>query len=316
MKRDIAIALTSIVVIGAVCYGLAVTKPAFLPTPSQPFSMVPVGPRANDRVVMRVNGEPVTEKEFEAAYGQLPDEMKRQFSSEPGKMAFAEQLVRLKLLEQEGKRLGIDQDPKIAAQLAADRTNIIASAAAEKIVAPATEDAIKKFYSENKARFATIDASHILIAYAGGLAPPRSGGAAPSEAEATQKAFAVYSMLKSGANFADLARKYSDDAATADQGGELGPVAHGMLPQELEARVFSIPPGQISGPIPSRFGIHIFKVNALGTRTLEQMRPGIAQRVRQQNMFDRVEVLRRAAKVDFDPKFFPEAKNWPGKKPS
>ena len=39
-------------------------------------------------------------------------------------------------------------------------------------------------------------------------------------------------------------------------------------------------------------------------QSLEQLRGGIAQRVRQQKLVDRVEALRRAAKVDFDPKFF------------
>jgi parvulin-like peptidyl-prolyl isomerase len=117
-------------------------------------------------------------------------------------------------------------------------------------------------------------------------------------------------------SFAAVARKYSDDVASAREGGQLGMIAHGMLPQELDGRVFQIPIGQVGEPMVSRFGVHIFKVNGRSTRPLEQVRTGIAQRVRQQNMFDRVEILRRNAKIDFDDKFFPEAKKWPGRKPS
>ncbi len=317
VKKDLAIALVAIVLVSAICYGLAISRPPFKPTPSEPFSTASVGLAVNEKIVMRINGEPVTEREFEAAYRELPEETQRQYASEPGKMAFAEQLVRLKLLEQEARRRGIDRDPKIAAQLSADRLNILASAAAERLVAPPTEEAIKNFYAENKNRFATVDVSHILIAYAGGAVPPRGGGAAPSEVEATNKALAIYAQLRAGADFATVARKVSDDTATADRGGAFGGLSPGMLPQELEARVFNIPTGQFSGPIPSRFGVHIFKVNSRGTRSLAQLHAGIAQRVRQQNMYDRVELLRRNANVQFDDKFFPEAKKWPsGRKPS
>jgi parvulin-like peptidyl-prolyl isomerase len=128
---------------------------------------------------------------------------------------------------------------------------------------------------------------------------------------------AAYAEMKKGASFAETARKYSDDVTSAREGGELGMVSHGMLPPELDTRIFQIPTGKISEPIQSRFGIHIFKVNGRGTRPLEQVRTVIAQRVRQQNMFDRVEILRRNAKVDFDEKYFPEARKWPsGRKPS
>src|SRR4051794_19106850 len=101
VKRDASIAVISILVIGAVCFGLNSMRPPFQPRPSQPFSTAPVGPTiAKGTIVMRVNGEPVTENEFEAAFAQMPDEMKQQFASEPGKQAFAEQYIRIKLLEQ------------------------------------------------------------------------------------------------------------------------------------------------------------------------------------------------------------------------
>lgn len=317
--RDFAIALIAIIVVAGITYGLAVSRPPFPPTPSQPFSMAPVGPSINGRVVMRVNGEPVTEGEFDAAFKLFPEEMQRQFSSsEAGKVELAEQIVRTKLLEQEARRLGLDQDTSVAGRIAAISDDALASAAAEKIAPPPTDAAVEKFYNENKGRFETIDLSHIVLAYAGGTIPPRSGGAAPSEAQAEQEAIGIWNQLRAGADFATLARKYSDDTASAAAGGKLGTVAHGMLPQELETRVFAIPTGQFSSPIPSSFGIHIFKVNARSPHPLDQqLRPVIAARLRQQEMLDRVEAMRRSASVIFDPKFFPDQKNWhAGKKKS
>lgn len=311
--KDTLIAGGAIVAVAGICFGLAAVRPPFQPTKSQPYSAAPGPQGPSARVVMRINGEAVTEEEFQAAYKLLPEEMQRQFASEPGKMQFAEQLVRMKLLEQEAHRLGLDNDPRISGQLAAQRTDLLADAAAEKLIPQPTPDAVKEFYAKNKNRFETIDLSHILIAYAGGLVPPRSGPA-PTEADAVNKALVVYSELQKGADFKELARKYSDDVASARRGGALGQVAPGMLPRELEARVFQIPVGHYSGPIPSQIGIHIFRVNAKGARPLEEIRPGLVQRLRQQDMYSRVETMRKAAKVDFDPKFFSEAKK-PARKP-
>ena len=315
MKRDAMIVVTGSIVIGAICYALAAVRPPFEPTKSSPFSTAPVGPTVSGRVVMRVNGEPITENEFQAAFEQLPDELKRQFASAPGKQAFAEQLVRMKILEQEARRLGVDRDPKIEAQLAAERMNLLASAAAEKLVANPTSEAVQSFYKANSGRFQTLEVSHILIAYAGGSVPPRDGETPPTEAVATQRALVIRQHLLKGADFAELARKLSDDTASAERGGSLGPLSRGMLPPDVDAQVFKLAPGEISGPILSRYGVHIFKVTGRGTAPLRQVSAGISRHVKQQNMFDRVEALRKITKVDFDPKFFPDAKTW-GKNPS
>jgi hypothetical protein len=317
MKKDTTISVLAVVVVAAVCFGLAAVRPPFQPTASKPFTYeLGVAPQGTGRVVMRVNGEPVTENEFEAVFAQLPADVQQQFSSEPGKMAFAEQVIRIKLMEQEARRRGIDRDPKVAAQVTADRMNVLANAAAQKLVAPPTEDAVLKYYKENGGRFEAIDISHIAFAYEGGKLPPRGGGRPSSEAEAVNKALAAYKALKNGADFAAVARRESDDAESGQRGGELGHFTPGALPQELEARIWALKPGQFSGPIPSPLAVHIFLMNSRGTAPIDKVRAGITQRVQQQNMFDRVELLRRNAKVDFDPKFFPDAKSWHGAPPT
>jgi len=322
LKRDGIIALAALLVVAGVCFGLAAVRPPFQPTPSKAFTFdLGMNPQATTggKVVIRVNGEPITQTEFEAAFAQLPDEVQRQFSSEPGKMAFAEQLVRLKLLEQEARKLGMDQDPRVSAVLAADRTNILANAAAQKIVAKPTDEAVRKYYDQNRDRFVVVDISHIVFAYQGGQISPRAGRRPLTEQEAVQNALIAWQELKKGADFAALARRESDDIQTAQKGGELGRFTRGMLPQELEAKVWALQPGHFSDPIPSPLGVHIFRLNSRDPQTIDQVRASISQQVRQQNMFDRVELIHRNSKIDFDPKFFPDAKNWQrsaGKRPS
>src|SRR5207248_6850630 len=138
------------------------------------------------------------------------------------------------------------------------------------------------YYKENSGRFEAIDISHIAFAYAGGRIPPRAGQRPRTEAEAVNAALAAYRELKNGADFATIARRESDDVETAQHGGELGHFTRGMLPQELDARVWAMQPGQVSGPIPSTLAVHLFRMNSRGTAPIEQARAGIEQRVRQQ----------------------------------
>lgn len=256
---------------------------------------------------MHVNGQPVTEQEFMAIYRQLPEEMQRQYANEPGKMALAEQTVRVKLLEQEARKLGLEREPNVAAQIEADQSNILASAAAEKLVPAPNEQAVQEFYAKNRGRFDSADVNHILIAYAGGQIPARSGKA-PALDAAKAKANSVYQQLKAGGDFMAIARKVSDDIQTAKAGGQMGVISRGMLPPELDAQIFAANKGDITPPTVTQYGIHIFKVLGRTTQSIDQVRAGIAQRVRQEKLRDRVESLRKAAKVDFDPTFFPTSK--------
>ena len=315
MKKDILVAFVVLLVVAAVCYGLAVSRPAFQPTPSQPFTLAPTGKQSAGLVVMRVNGEPITEGEFNAAFHQLPDQMQQQYASEPGKMAFAEQLIRLKLLEQEAHKMGLESDPKVDAVLAADRMNVLAGAAADKLAANPSEEAVQSYYSRNREQFEALDLSHIVIAYDGSLVHPRNGKA-PSEQDALNEAMLVWKRLKAGADFANLARQVSDDQASAARGGELGEFTRGMLPPEIDAKIFALKPGAISEPMSTRFGIHIFKVNSRTNAPMSEVRGGITQQVRQQSVFDRVQAMRREANVEFDSKFFPSAPKPAPKKPS
>lgn len=317
MRKDIVIAVTGIAVVAAICFGLALMKPDFKPFASFRGATPAKSEAGQDHVILKVNDEGITESEFQAAFSQLPEDMQRQFGSEPGKQAFAEQLVRLKILEQEGRKLGVEKDPKVAGQLSADRTNIIAAAAAQKLLPAPADAAVQKFYNDNKQKFEAMELSHILIAYQGGAVPPRSGNP-PSQQEAMKKTMAIEQQLKQGADFSQMAKQVSDDASSAEHGGVLGPFSPGMLPPEIESHILQLQPGQISDPVPSRYGIHIFKAGARTAQPFEQVKQGIAQRVQRQSTLDKIEVMRKAAKVDFDPKFFPEAQQpkTPAKKPS
>jgi peptidyl-prolyl cis-trans isomerase SurA len=66
--------------------------------------------------------------------------------------------------------------------------------------------------------------------------------------------------LKNGANFGELAKKYSDDPGSAAQGGDLGYVKRGVFYPEFEAAAFALKPGELSNVVESPVGYHIIQL--------------------------------------------------------
>lgn len=107
---------------------------------------------------------------------------------------------------------------------------------------------------------------------------------------------------RGGADFAALAKKYSLDSRTKSQGGLLGEVHRGELEPELAETLFAMKPGQVSEPIESEDGIHIFRVISSKTG-LDELRPQIQERLTAVRRGDFVEELRAAAKIETVPPY-------------
>jgi len=78
--------------------------------------------------------------------------------------------------------------------------------------------------------------------------------------ESEQVAQDIVALLREGADFGDLAREYSVDLATKDEGGELGWFPRGWLTAELEEAAFALPAGQVSGVIPLSDRYHVIQI--------------------------------------------------------
>ncbi len=83
------------------------------------------------------------------------------------------------------------------------------------------------------------------------------------EKDKMTKAKGIVSQAKSGKDFAELAKQYSDDATTKDQGGNLPSLTRDRrdAPLNLIAAAFALKAGQISDPIETPYGIEIIKIN-------------------------------------------------------
>ncbi|MGA2844805.1 MAG: peptidyl-prolyl cis-trans isomerase [Candidatus Acidiferrales bacterium] len=97
-------------------------------------------------------------------------------------------------------------------------------------------------------------------------------------AEIRQKAEEVLKKAKSGANFEDLAKKYSEDDSTKPKGGDLGWIVERQTVPEFEQAAFSAPKGSISDLVKTQYGFHIIKVldrETAHTKSFEEVRSAI-----------------------------------------
>jgi peptidyl-prolyl cis-trans isomerase SurA len=87
-------------------------------------------------------------------------------------------------------------------------------------------------------------------------------------AEGEKKINECYERLKNGENFADLAAEYSDDKNTSSKGGDLNWIRSGIIPDDLESKIFSLKDsGDYTEPLPTSYGFHIFML--IGKKPLE-----------------------------------------------
>ena len=97
-------------------------------------------------------------------------------------------------------------------------------------------------------------------------------------AEIRQTAEDVLKKAKSGANFEDLAKKYSEDDATKPKGGDLGWIVEKQTVPEFEQAAFSVPKGSVSDLVKTQYGFHIIKVldrETAHTKPFEEVRASI-----------------------------------------
>jgi len=101
--------------------------------------------------------------------------------------------------------------------------------------------------------------------------------------------------LRQGASFADLARSNSDDPTTATQGGELGWLNPGSLPQGFQNALAELPIGELSQPFQTRAGWHLAEVQDRRQRDAgdQLAREEAAEAIRERKAADEVELWLR-----------------------
>jgi peptidyl-prolyl cis-trans isomerase SurA len=202
---------------------------------------------SQDAVVASIGPEKLTLSEFERQY------IKSNGSREAGAAASQEErerflglLVKYRLKLADAYRRGVDRDPEVMNEISQYRGSLAASYLTDReVVSPG----VRNMYNR---RSEEIRASHILLEL-----PPTATAAESTAAYA--KAAEIVAEIKKGADFGDLAVKYSKDPSAQQNRGDLYYFTAGQMVSPFEDAAFALHPGEISNPIRTTFGLHIIK---------------------------------------------------------
>jgi peptidyl-prolyl cis-trans isomerase D len=137
-------------------------------------------------------------------------------------------------------------------------------------VAP-DEATLKKLYEDQKAKFTSTEqrlASHILVKV-------EKNANAEAQKAALEKAKAIEAEIKSGKDFATVAKEKSDDLGSKSQGGDLGWLEKGLTDPAFENALWAMKKGDISDPVLSPEGYHIIDlrdVRAGAVKSLDEVK--------------------------------------------
>lgn len=154
------------------------------------------------------------------------------------------------------------------------------SAVQKGIVVPEAD--LKAYFEQNSARLAGLEerrASHILIS-ADKAAPVEQREAARAKAQAL-----LVDVQKSPNQFAEIARKNSQDTGSAAKGGDLDFFGRGAMVKPFEETVFGLKKGETSGVVETEFGFHIIRLTDIKVpeqKTFESQRAKLETEVRAQ----------------------------------
>jgi parvulin-like peptidyl-prolyl isomerase len=292
----------------------------------------PAPPTATAAIFATVNGQPITQKSFEATYAnymrqtyyhrQVPE------AELPGALEAVKNLVfdRVLLLE-EAKRRNLAADEASIARtiagydaqyagsprwkenrdtmLVAVRQQLAEQSLLEQIekaarrVADPTDEVLRDFYAKHLDLFTEPEKMrmHSILLKVEPSAPKATWDAARVEAQR------ILNQIKAGTPFADLARLHSSDPTSA-QGGDMGYLHKGMIPDAVQEKIDSFKMGEVTAPIDVLEGVALFRMDE---RVLPKVQPFEKVTARSADLYKREQSdtlwsdfragLRKAAKI-------------------
>ena len=258
-----------------------------------------------DRVVITAGDVKITAAQFDQLVESLPEQY-RAMARTTGRKQFGDNIVQILVLAQEGQRRKINETTEYKTLAAFQQSNVLAALAVEAMRkdVKVNEADLRKYYDQHKPEYEQAHGAHILIRFQGSQVPLRPGQKELTEAEALAKAQDLRAKIVAGADFADVARRESDDIGSGNNGGDLGTFKHGQMVAAFEDAAFKLKPGELSEPIKTQFGYHLIKVQTHDSKSFEDARTEIEAKVKPDALKSAVEELGKKSPAVFDPEFF------------
>lgn len=155
-------------------------------------------------------------------------------------------------LAQEGKSLSAYRDQILKPQLL--RLKVLNVQVRSRVAV--SDEELKALYQKNMKELGVetkVRARHIFV-----VIP--EGATAEREAERRRYAQSLLEKVRGGQAFEEVAKKFSEDSVTREEGGDLGSFSRGTLPANVEEVVFAMKKGEVRGPLRTERGFHVIQV--------------------------------------------------------
>lgn len=244
------------------------------------------GPNAvpPSETVATVNGEPISQSEFDLYVQTIERQSSRQVPEEQ-KPEILDQYIGMHLAAEAAEKQGLTKEKSVRDQLALARINVIVDAALQKYLEehPVNDDELKPEYDKQVAAMPReYHARHILV-------------------DDKETAEAVTKEIKAGADFATLAKKRSKDSSS-QSGGDLGWFTPDSMVKPFADAVVAMKPGDVtSEPVQSQFGWHVIKLEdsrASAPPPFEDVKDRVKVLVQRKKLQAYLDELRQGAKIE------------------
>ncbi len=239
---------------------------------------------ADSKVVAKVNGVEITEKDIDLARAEVGD----QLANIPAKDRRRDLLLYLienQLLADAAKKEKLDQGPKSEELMKYYQRRALHDAYFnDKIREAVTDEQLKKIYDTEVAKVkpqTEFNARHILV-------------------KTEEDAHDIVERLNRGSDFAELAKEKSTGPSGA-QGGDLGYFAKGRMVPEFEAAVLKLKKGDVSDPVKTQFGWHVIKLEDIRESkppAFDDVKDGLKSGLVRQKAVEVIGGLRKGAEID------------------
>ncbi len=247
-------------------------------------------------VLARIGNKPVTLADVEARLDEMPPYMKDQLSKPEGRERLLKAIIDEEIIVREARNLGFDRSKEFREEMARRERDALVRLFYQNVIdkaAAPSDSEVQAYYQSHTEQFvepAKARARHILV-------------------KTKKEALKIKGQLENGADFAELAKKYSIDALTKDRGGVIhGEVVKGKpikglgdLPELVDA-ILSLKEGEIGGPVETSMGYHIIKVDKYTPerqKSLEEVHDLIASQLQ----YERSQTVRDSVLADLEKKY-------------
>jgi len=259
-----------------------------------------------DKVVISVGDEKITAAEIDQILRAMPPRFRGYYGG-PGRRLLPQYIVELKVLAAEALKRKLEAAPEIRTAIELARDSILAKAAREEIKQSQaiSDQQLEAAYDAHKAEFEEVRIREIYIRSNNAVLSSEKSSHAPLPSEEAQKKLEdLRKQILAGADFAEIAKKNSDDQATAAAGGDMGFITRQSVPSPVAQAAFSLKPGEVSDVISTPYGYELIKVEEKRTKPLAEVKETLAAQLRQSEFQKTYEELVKKYNVVVDTEFF------------